>query len=51
VQEGGNWEKGVGAKVVGLTDWLLGGLKNGRGEGTPCPACWTEVQEGEEGRR
>lgn len=25
VQEGGNWEKGVGAKVVGLTDWLLGG--------------------------
>jgi hypothetical protein len=51
VQEGGNWEKGVGAKVVGLTDWLLGGLKNGRGEGTPCPACWTEVQEEEEGRR
>jgi hypothetical protein len=38
VQEGGNWEKGVGAKVVGLTDWLLGGMK-GRGEdGTPCPA-------------
>ena len=27
-QQGGNWEKGMGAKVVGLTDWLLGGLKN-----------------------
>lgn len=36
-QEGGNWEKGVGAKVVGLTDWLLGGMKNGNG--APCPAC------------
>ncbi|KAM0325299.1 hypothetical protein ACHAQA_007283 [Verticillium albo-atrum] len=34
VQGGGDWERGVGAKVVGLTDWLLGGL--GRGE--PCPA-------------
>ncbi|TVY29797.1 hypothetical protein LHYA1_G002020 [Lachnellula hyalina] len=50
VEEGGNWDQGVGAKVVGLTDWLLGGLKkNGREEGTPCPACWT--QEGEEQRR
>lgn len=40
VQEGGNWENGVGAKVVGLTDWLLGGLK-GRGDtGAPCPAYW-----------
>ncbi|KAL3427540.1 hypothetical protein PVAG01_01049 [Phlyctema vagabunda] len=40
VEEGGNWEKGMGAKFVGLTDWLLGGMKgNGRGEeGTPCPA-------------
>ena len=35
VQEGGQWEKGVGAKVVGLTDWLLGGM---RGGDTPCPA-------------
>jgi len=38
VQEGGNWENGVGAKVVGLTDWLLGGIK-GRArreeDGTP----------------
>lgn len=40
VQVGGNWEKGVGARVVGLTDWLLGGLRNGRGDGTPCPAFW-----------
>ncbi|KAI8672166.1 hypothetical protein LRP88_03317 [Fusarium phalaenopsidis] len=27
-QAGGDWEGGVGAKVVGLTDWLLGGCKN-----------------------
>ena len=25
-QAGGNWENGVGAKFVGLTDWLLGGI-------------------------
>ncbi|KAI1340140.1 hypothetical protein F5Y15DRAFT_415560 [Xylariaceae sp. FL0016] len=31
VDENREWEKGVGAKVVGLTDWLLGGIK-GRGE-------------------
>ncbi|KAL8364998.1 hypothetical protein RB595_004014 [Gaeumannomyces hyphopodioides] len=40
VEEGGNWERGVGAKVVGLTDWLLGGIRNG-GRGSqegPCPA-------------
>jgi hypothetical protein len=36
VQEGGNWERGVGAKVVGLTDWLLGGMKDG---GEPTPGC------------
>ncbi|KAG5986669.1 hypothetical protein E4U43_005413 [Claviceps pusilla] len=28
-QEGGDWEQGMGAKFVGLTDWLLGGMKNG----------------------
>ncbi|KAM0345885.1 hypothetical protein ACHAPU_005936 [Fusarium lateritium] len=33
-QAGGDWEAGVGAKVVGLTDWLLGGCKN---PGTPVP--------------
>ena len=26
VQEHGDWEKSAGARVVGLTDWLLGGL-------------------------
>lgn len=28
IQESGNWEKGMGAKFVGLTDWLLGGMRN-----------------------
>lgn len=27
-QEGGDWERGVGAKFVGLTDWLLGGMRD-----------------------
>ena len=31
-QTGSGWENGVGAKVVGLTDWLLGGMKR---EGQP----------------
>ncbi|KAG6041084.1 hypothetical protein E4U41_006022 [Claviceps citrina] len=35
-QEGGDWEQGMGAKFVGLTDWLLGGMKNGGGE-SPVP--------------
>jgi hypothetical protein len=53
VQEGGNWEKGVGARVMGLTDWLLGGMKkNGRGEeGTPCPAFWNQEEQDQERRR
>ncbi|KAL1871578.1 hypothetical protein VTK73DRAFT_2007 [Phialemonium thermophilum] len=39
VQESGNWDQGMGARVVGLTDWLLGGMKGGReGSDTPCPA-------------
>jgi hypothetical protein len=39
VHQDGQWEKSVGAKVVGLTDWLLGGIKGGReGSDTPCPA-------------
>lgn len=33
-QAGGDWEAGVGAKVVGLTDWLLGGMK---GSESPIP--------------
>ncbi|XMA10763.1 hypothetical protein WAI453_003554 [Rhynchosporium graminicola] len=51
VQEGGNWERGVGARVVGLTDWLLGGMKKGRGdEGAPCPACFVDDGKNEERR-
>jgi len=40
MQQGGQWEKGVGAKVVGLTDWLLGGIKGGgtAGGGPVAPA-------------
>lgn len=38
VQEGGNWEKGVGARVVGLTDWLLGRM-NKEPEGSLAPCC------------
>ncbi|GFP56495.1 uncharacterized protein YGR053C [Trichoderma asperellum] len=34
-QEGGDWEKGMGAKFVGLTDWLLGGMT--RDPGAPIP--------------
>ncbi|KAM4059257.1 mitochondrial protein [Hirsutella rhossiliensis] len=34
-QEGGDWERGVGAKFVGLTDWLLGGMKDP--DDTPIP--------------
>lgn len=52
VQEGGNWERGVGARVVGLTDWLLGGMRKGRGdEGAPCPACCAGDNGRNEGRR
>ncbi|KAG7104999.1 Dolichyl-diphosphooligosaccharide--protein glycosyltransferase like [Verticillium longisporum] len=47
VQGGGDWERGVGAKVVGLTDWLLGGL--GRGE--PCPAFQATSPERDDGGR
>ncbi|KAH9898796.1 hypothetical protein F4778DRAFT_743060 [Xylariomycetidae sp. FL2044] len=38
VDEHGEWEKGVGAKVVGLTDWLLGGIKGRTDGGSPVPA-------------
>ncbi|OBT52636.1 hypothetical protein VE04_07301 [Pseudogymnoascus sp. 24MN13] len=40
VQEGGNWEKGVGAWEVGVTDWLLGG-RNKEPEGSLAPCCST----------
>ncbi|KAI0843285.1 hypothetical protein F5Y06DRAFT_851 [Hypoxylon sp. FL0890] len=35
VDEHGEWEKGLGAKVVGLTDWLLGGIKGRTEPGAP----------------
>ncbi|KAI1095438.1 hypothetical protein F5B19DRAFT_344766 [Rostrohypoxylon terebratum] len=38
VDEHGDWERGLGAKVVGLTDWLLGGIK-GRTEGGAPALC------------
>jgi len=40
IQEGHDWQSGLGAKVVGLTEWLLGGIRGSRqpGGNTPCPA-------------
>ncbi|KAK5629310.1 hypothetical protein RRF57_005025 [Xylaria bambusicola] len=38
VDEHGEWEKGVGARVVGLTDWLLGGIKGRGANGGGLPA-------------
>ena len=32
VDQNDDWDKGVGARVVGLTDWLLGNLKGRPGE-------------------
>lgn len=36
-QEGGNWERGMGAKFVGLTDWLLGGIQRDPSGTPPMP--------------
>lgn len=36
-QGGGDWERGMGAKVVGLTDWLLGGIQRDPGGTPPMP--------------
>ncbi|ATY60968.1 hypothetical protein A9K55_006457 [Cordyceps militaris] len=36
-QAGGDWERGVGAKFVGLTDWLLGGIQREPGGTPPMP--------------
>ncbi|KAI1175718.1 hypothetical protein F4777DRAFT_548998 [Nemania sp. FL0916] len=41
VDEHGEWEKGVGARVVGLTDWLLGGIKGRNDNGGGIPALFT----------
>lgn len=39
VEEGGDWLKGVGAKVVGITEWILSGIRGGRkADEGPCPA-------------
>ena len=35
-QEDGNREKGVGARFVGLTDWLLGGMRDPGPAGAIC---------------
>ncbi|KAI1210640.1 uncharacterized protein F4807DRAFT_54246 [Annulohypoxylon truncatum] len=35
VDEHGDWERGLGARVVGLTDWLLGGIKGRSDSGAP----------------
>lgn len=35
-QEGGDWEAGVGAKFIGLTDWLLGEMSKPRDD-NPVP--------------
>ncbi|CAK7202899.1 hypothetical protein SEUCBS139899_005626 [Sporothrix eucalyptigena] len=39
VAEDGDWKQSVGARFVGLTDWLLGGIKGGgHSDNTPLPA-------------
>ncbi|KAH7040435.1 uncharacterized protein B0I36DRAFT_310671 [Microdochium trichocladiopsis] len=48
VDESGEWENGVGAKVVGLTDWLLGGIKGHRDGGAgPVPLFESALKKGE----
>ncbi|KAI1754769.1 hypothetical protein F4782DRAFT_528129 [Xylaria castorea] len=48
VDEHGEWEKGVGARVVGLTDWLLGGIK-GRSDGGGGLPALCEMGSGKKG--
>ncbi|KAI0113715.1 hypothetical protein GGR51DRAFT_21576 [Nemania sp. FL0031] len=45
VDEHGEWEKGVGARMVGLTDWLLGGIKGRSDNGGALPALFEIVSE------
>ncbi|TGJ79478.1 hypothetical protein E0Z10_g9282 [Xylaria hypoxylon] len=47
VDEHGEWEKGVGARVVGLTDWLLGGIKGRSEDGGGLPALCEIARERE----
>ncbi|KAI3323792.1 hypothetical protein HD806DRAFT_495605 [Xylariaceae sp. AK1471] len=48
VDEHGEWEKGVGARVVGLTDWLLGGIKGRTENGGALPALFEVASNGSE---
>ncbi|KAJ8114914.1 hypothetical protein ONZ43_g4789 [Nemania bipapillata] len=50
VDEHGDWEKGVGARMVGLTDWLLGGIKGRSEDGGGLPALF-EIARQEEARK
>lgn len=50
VDQHGDWEKGVGARMVGLTDWLLGGIKGRSEEGGGIPALF-EIAADKEARR
>ncbi|KAI1281769.1 hypothetical protein F5Y07DRAFT_353722 [Xylaria sp. FL0933] len=50
VDEHGEWEKGVGARVVGLTDWLLGGIKGRSDNGGGLPAL-CEIARGRAARK
>ncbi|KAI1428860.1 hypothetical protein F5Y12DRAFT_638138 [Xylaria sp. FL1777] len=50
VDEHGEWEKGVGARVVGVTDWLLGGIKGRSENGGGLPAL-CEIARGKAARK
>ncbi|KAI0131290.1 hypothetical protein F4814DRAFT_445429 [Daldinia grandis] len=50
VDEHGEWERGLGAKVVGLTDWLLGGIK-GRPDSDGAPALCRVMSKREKDQR
>ncbi|KAI8963358.1 hypothetical protein F5Y11DRAFT_149551 [Daldinia sp. FL1419] len=50
MDEHGEWEKGLGAKVVGLTDWLLGGIK-GRPDDGGAPALCRVMNKREKDER
>ncbi|KAF3070427.1 hypothetical protein GL218_00765 [Daldinia childiae] len=50
VDEHGEWERGLGAKVVGLTDWLLGGIK-GRPDDSGAPALCRVMNKREKDQR
>ncbi|KAI1117556.1 hypothetical protein F5Y14DRAFT_353859 [Nemania sp. NC0429] len=50
VDQHGDWEKGVGARMVGLTDWLLGGIKGRSEDGGGLPALF-EIAADKEARK